>query len=220
MANWRLAKSLETLRNQLNAMFPNRSKVSDGTVGDLRHSKRKSDHNPNSAGVVTAFDVTFDTNPNDGIGVDCRKLAQVLLNAKDKRIKYLIFEGQITVQNGYGIIAGWKKYTGTNPHRQHMHISVSSNPKLYDDAKEWNLTGLSSVSPSANPTAPNPTEKPNNSSGVSTPIDAPVFHLVKSGDTIWGISRKYGISELQLKRLNNINTKSSLIKIGQRLRVK
>lgn len=31
---WRLAKSLVTLREQVNALSPNRSRVSDGTIGD------------------------------------------------------------------------------------------------------------------------------------------------------------------------------------------
>ena len=57
---WRLARSLDTFGMQMDALWPNRSKVSDGTIGDTAHSHRKSDHNPNSAGVVTARDVTHD----------------------------------------------------------------------------------------------------------------------------------------------------------------
>ena len=43
---WRLARSLETLRAQINRIAPNRSKVSDGTIGDAKHASRSSDHNP------------------------------------------------------------------------------------------------------------------------------------------------------------------------------
>src|SRR6187431_1563394 len=50
--SWRLAKALEELRGEVNAKWPNRDKSSDGSVGDLSHQARKSDPNPNSAGVV------------------------------------------------------------------------------------------------------------------------------------------------------------------------
>lgn len=133
MSKWRLAKSLITLREQLNKAFPDRSKVSDGSVGDLRHSKTTSDHNPNSANVVTAIDVTNDTDAGDLGG---QMLVDALYRSRDPRIKYLIFNKQITIQP-FG--SGWKAYKGVNPHQHHVHISVSSDPKLYDDAKEWTL---------------------------------------------------------------------------------
>src|SRR4051794_9209283 len=57
---FRLAKALETLRSQVNAAHPTRRKASDGWIGDTAHSARKSDHNPNSAGVVCALDMTHD----------------------------------------------------------------------------------------------------------------------------------------------------------------
>lgn len=43
-------------------------------------------------------------------------------------------------------------------------------------------------------------------------------HVVKSGDTLGAISRKYGVSVKELKRMNNL--KSDLIRIGQVLKVK
>lgn len=131
--NWRAANSITTLRKQLNALFPERSKASDGLIGDQAHSKRKSDHNPTPAGIVCAFDVTHD--PKNG--VDCHKLAKALQDSGDKRIKYLIWTGRITrIDN----VRQWKTYTGANPHNHHLHLSVSSNPKLYDDAAQWNLS--------------------------------------------------------------------------------
>ncbi len=42
--SWRLAKSLVSLRNELNTAYGGRSKVSDGSIGDLAHSSRVSDH--------------------------------------------------------------------------------------------------------------------------------------------------------------------------------
>ncbi|HLL74829.1 MAG TPA: hypothetical protein VK421_06155 [Pyrinomonadaceae bacterium] len=139
---WQLAKSLETLRKQINDAFPNRSKASDGTVGDLRHQASASDHNPNPAGVVTAMDITHDP----AKGVDCHKLAAALQASKDTRIKYLIFDGRITQK---GNPQAWKKYTGKNAHKQHLHVSVNSDPSLYDYAAPWKLDGLIPAKPAA-----------------------------------------------------------------------
>lgn len=130
-----IAKSLEKLQAQLNAQFPNRSKVSDGAWGDPAHRKRKSDHNPNAQGYVTARDFTFDTDPTDGVGIDCHWLAKVLLDSKDPRIKYIIWNGRITTPDK----SGWKTYSGINPHKHHLHLSVSANPSLYNDDSNWDL---------------------------------------------------------------------------------
>lgn len=136
MKNWRLAKSLETLRAQLNEQFPLRSKVSDGSVGDLGHSQRKSDHNPNSRGVVTAIDVTNDPARD---GLSGQKLADALYRSRDPRIKYLIFNRRITTLP-FG--TGWKPYKGANAHAHHVHISVHSAAAFYDSDGKWNLGGL------------------------------------------------------------------------------
>lgn len=133
MSKWRLAESLKQLRVQLNAEFPNRDKKSDGSVGDLKHQARKSDHNPNSAGVVTAIDITHDPK-----ALDCNRLADVLFESKDPRIKYLIWNRKITTPDK----KSWKKYTGANAHAHHLHVSVSSDFKLYDSKKDWDLDGL------------------------------------------------------------------------------
>jgi hypothetical protein len=128
---WRLAKSLATLRAQIDKRWPHRDRKSDGTIGDTRHQAKgtKSDHNPNKAGVVTAFDVTRDAKH----GPDLKKLIPLLL--KDKRTKYLIHDRHIyapAIQGGKA-----RPYTGKNAHKQHLHISVSSNPDMYDRTFPW-----------------------------------------------------------------------------------
>ncbi len=131
---WRLAESLKKLREQINAAYPNRDKSSDGSIGDTSHSARKSDHNPNAAGVVCAIDIDEDLTPTNTVaGI----VAQLQIS-KDPRIKYIIYEGRITVK---GDITRWKPYTGVNPHRHHAHISVNSDPRLADDRREWAIAG-------------------------------------------------------------------------------
>lgn len=132
---WRTAKSIDVFRLQVNEEAPNRSKTSDGTVGDLAHSNRKSDHNPNANGVVTAIDITHDPKG----GMDCHKLAYALTQSGDPRIKYIIWHGRITEK---GNIRKWKPYQGPNPHNHHLHLSVSSDPKLYDRVDSWDLSWL------------------------------------------------------------------------------
>ncbi len=130
--SWRVAKSLLQLRIQVNEAFPARDKSSDGTIGDRAHERNRSDHNPNTAGVVTAMDIDRDFND----GHDGRELVSALCASKDPRVKYIIFERQITVP---GDITRWKPYHGKNAHNHHIHISVSTTAKLYDDASAWKL---------------------------------------------------------------------------------
>lgn len=125
-------------------MFPSRSKVSDGGIGDAAHqANSSSDHNPHvrdSKGgrVVTARDFTFDNNPSDGVGVDCHWLAAALVASRDPRIKYIIWNGRIisSKQQPWQ----WRSYHGKNPHKHHLHLSVMAGEKLFDDVSEWDLT--------------------------------------------------------------------------------
>lgn len=126
---WRLAKSLETLREQINRQWPNRSKVSDGTKGDPAHAARKSDHNPNAAGVVCALDITHD--PVDG--PDARVLAERIRVSRDPRIKYIISARRIASPDRDG--GHWRPYDGANAHTQHVHFSVKAD--VADDDRPW-----------------------------------------------------------------------------------
>lgn len=132
---WRVAKSLATLRDQINAMAPNRSKASDGTVGNLAHQKTKSEHNPNAAGVVRAMDITHDP----AHGFDSWKFADMLRLRNDPRVYYIISNGRIaapTIQNN-----AWRKYNGANKHDHHVHISVVASASGYDDPRPWDIGG-------------------------------------------------------------------------------
>lgn len=142
---WRLARSLETLRDQVNNMWPGRDKTSDGTIGDARHRAEISDHNPNAAGVVTAEDIDADLSGTDNVGI----LAAALVASRDPRIKYIIWNRQMVRSYAAHGLAPWQwgPYNGVNAHKHHMHVSVSADPKLYDDTRPWNLDRQAPLAP-------------------------------------------------------------------------
>lgn len=172
---YRLAKSLETLRSQINTLFPHRSRVSDGWIGNAEHASRESDHNPwvkdsKGVGVVTAIDITLDKDPTDGEGVDCSKLAAILLKNRDPRIKYIIWNRQIcsSKQTPWK----WRPYTGKNAHQHHLHISVDASERLFDDARRWDLTGLDKSATNKFPIASSEVATSNTSATVIPSVPA------------------------------------------------
>ena len=133
---WRLAKRLETLRAQINAHWPKRSKISDGTIGDAAHATRSSDHNPyikdaSGQGVVRAFDITRDP----ANGPDLTKLIPLFL--ADKRTRYVIYDKKIYNPSING--GAPRPYTGTNAHQKHLHISVGEAAVHYDSPLQWQI---------------------------------------------------------------------------------
>jgi len=124
----RRAYALATLLEQVNTLYPNRNKGSDGWLGDAAHQKTKSEHNPNTKGVVTAQDFTHD--PANGVhGGD---LAEWFND--DSRTWYVIWNRKIWDVK-------WIPYWGKNPHDRHVHISVRQNAGNYDNNSKWKLGG-------------------------------------------------------------------------------
>lgn len=145
---WRLAHTLEHLREQVNAKWPNRSKDSDGSIGDARHqAESSSDHNPHipdppGPHVVSAIDITHDP----AHGFNSYSFADELLAKQDHRLKYVISNRRIG-SGPAGPSAGiWRPYHGVNPHDHHVHISVMAQKVLYDDTKDWSVDGVPSHS--------------------------------------------------------------------------
>ena len=98
---------------QATKISPRRSKVSDGLLPSKEHQLQNpnSDHN-----TGLAVDLTHDPARN----IDCHEIYEQL--KKDKRVKYLIFKGQIWIPG-----RGDKPYTGSNPHNKHLHVSIKDN---------------------------------------------------------------------------------------------
>ena len=121
-----LCKAGQQLREQFDDTFPDRDRSSDGWIGDTRHSARPSDHNPDAkTGVVRAIDVDRDVSGSTKPDLMPDIADQIRLAAKagDKRIAYVIFEGRIASSRmGWR----WRKYSGSNPHNKHCHISFTT----------------------------------------------------------------------------------------------
>jgi hypothetical protein len=136
---WRVAQSLEVLRDQINAAYPLRSRASDGTIGDAAHQASVSDHNPDRYGVVRALDITHD--PAHGCDID--QLSDALCASRDERISYLIANRLITGPN-YGW--AWCAYDGDDPHTNHLHLSVVGDWRA-DDTRAWAIGASGATTP-------------------------------------------------------------------------
>jgi hypothetical protein len=130
--SWRLAGSLVVLRSQINKLYPARIKVSDGTIGDARHQDIVSDHNPDTSGVVRALDITHDPEH----GCDIAGLFVRLAIGHDPRIKYVIANRRIVSSTTQPWVI--RDYAGSDPHTNHIHISVVSDA-IADDERRWDL---------------------------------------------------------------------------------
>jgi hypothetical protein len=109
---------------QATAIKPTRNKLSDGLLPSAAHLKASptSDHN-----TGYAVDLTHD--PKNGI--DCVEIFEKL--KEDARVKYLIFQGKIWSKEKAK--EGNRKYTGSNQHNKHLHISIKDN--CGNDTSPW-----------------------------------------------------------------------------------
>ena len=136
MKPW-LCKAGVQLRNQIDDCYAQRDRSSDGWIGDSKHTGTKSHHNPDLANnsVVRALDIDSDLSSHKSESIyladQIRKYAK---REKAKRIAYVIHNGKIASP-----ILGWKwrKYTGSNPHKSHIHVSFT--PKGDNDGSFFEI---------------------------------------------------------------------------------
>ena len=121
-----LSKAAVQLREQIDDSFADRSRKSDGWIGNEKHQNTKSDHNPlPDTGEVCAIDV--DAKLCDQPEMSIYLAEQIRVAAKtDKRISYIIHVGKIASAKSF-----WRfvKYRGINSHHRHIHISFKPNQK-------------------------------------------------------------------------------------------
>jgi len=127
----KLCKAGIQLREQVDDMYMDRDRKSDGWLGDTRHSVRKSDHNPDKKGIVRALDIDADLGAHKEEAYALVEKIRKCAKRGDKRIKYIIYDGKIMSP-----IMNWKrrKYRGANPHRSHFHVSFTT---LGDKDGSW-----------------------------------------------------------------------------------
>lgn len=154
-AGWILVPCLVKLRDEFNDLAPHRDKASDGSIGDVAHEERESDHNRDETGNVPikdadkvqevhAIDVDTDLRVPD---LDMERCVQFTLNrcrtGKENRLRYIIYNRRI-----WSASNGWRqqKYTGANPHDKHAHFSSSYNTAREADQSTWHLEDLMALS--------------------------------------------------------------------------
>ncbi|MEO1544470.1 MAG: hypothetical protein AAFR75_10695, partial [Pseudomonadota bacterium] len=138
---WRPAAALTKLKEQIDVLYPGRSKASDGFIGDSAHCPGASDHCPNidlnGVGIVAAFDCTHDP----ANGCDLHVITNAIIKSRDARIKYIIFDSRIC--SSYEVDGHqeweWRPYSGSNPHDRHAHFSVLSDVSKFDDVTAWQV---------------------------------------------------------------------------------
>ena len=127
-----LCKAGQQLREQLDDSYPDRDRKSDGWIADARHlAGGTSDHIPDRAAknVVRGLDLDRDLSGKSKPDLMPYLADQIRLYAKsgDLRVKYLIFDGRIASSKRRW---AWRKYTGSNSHKSHLHISFTSKGDL------------------------------------------------------------------------------------------
>ena len=115
--------ALAVLR-QATALQPKRKKASDGLLPSSAHIKQSPDSDHNTGYAV---DLTHD--PKNGI--DCAVIFEKF--KEDPRVKYLIFNGKIWSKEKSKL--GNRRYTGSNPHNKHLHVSIEST--MGADTSPW-----------------------------------------------------------------------------------
>jgi hypothetical protein len=106
---------------QATALFPKRKKASDGLLPSAAHQVASPDSDHNTG---LAVDLTHDPVG----GVDCKDIYNRL--KEDNRVSYLIFDSRIWSKQ-----KGDRKYTGSNKHIKHLHISIKD--ECGNDASPW-----------------------------------------------------------------------------------
>jgi hypothetical protein len=132
--SWKLAAAAVTLRDQVNKRYPRRDKASDGTKGDDRHARRRSDHNPDKTGYVMALDIDEDFGAPGTSRVFADQLVEYMRTSGDRRIKNIVYEGRVA-SGTYPDVKGrrptwwvWRSAPRLG-HHHHIHISFAEPAK-------------------------------------------------------------------------------------------
>lgn len=186
------AGMLLSLRDELNAVMPNRFTGTDGFITGYGQYGRSS-HNPNNHGHVMAFDIST---PADGQNITehmGRSLADHLRTKVNENFKYLIHD--MSAGAPAGKIAGdfsnweWRIYGG-DAHSNHIHISLTNDylwgddcglsPEIYNRRVNWGIAGwyAAYTGKAAAKPAPAPAPAPTPPAPAPAPSFGPVNRTV------------------------------------------
>lgn len=138
-------RSLDVLRDEIDAVAPNRSKASDGSIGDPDHQTRVSAHNPEDTedssdgndpdNQVDARDFTHDP----ANGADMHQVTEIIRRRRDRRIRLVIFYKRIFSSYATATRKAWEwgPYSGENDHTKHAHVETNDN--YNDTLNAWGV---------------------------------------------------------------------------------
>lgn len=149
MASWSLVPCLRALRDEFNDLAPGRDKRSDGSVGDLAHQDRPSDHNPDETGE-TPYEDADSTNEVHAVDIDMsgpwppgmsfdlavKEVVDRHRRGLDDRLQNVIWNGRIASRT-WGWT--WREYTGSNGHHEHGHFSARYTSRQEADTSPWGV---------------------------------------------------------------------------------
>lgn len=145
---WRVAKSLDRLKAQIEVYAPRANPPATstnawGAIADDEHSS-SSDHYPHFYGALgaTAVVCARDFPHAPALGLDGHVVTEALRMSRDPRVGYIICDRRITGPN-HGWL--WEHYSGDDPHDTHFHVSTV-HTGLADDTRVWTLPGSGTVS--------------------------------------------------------------------------
>jgi len=120
-----------------------------------------------------------------------------LLAKQDSRLKYVISNRRIGSGPAGPEPGVWRKYSGSNAHDHHCHISVVSDKARFDSVSPWNIDGApTAVNP--NFVSPPPTVKPG-STGADVQRLQTLLGCKPTGQYLPGSETEYALRLFQVR---------------------
>lgn len=125
--SWYKDRGLAVLDRQMRDKYPG---ITIYGIGDPAHQARHSDHNPEADGSVDASDYMLGKSFTHA---QAEWFFNWMIAVKDPRVSYIIWNRKIVYGGDWRV----QKYTLSNPHTDHVHLSV--NDKHENDTREWKM---------------------------------------------------------------------------------
>lgn len=146
---WLLVACLVTLRDEFDALAPDRDRSADGSIGDLAHRQEVSDHNPDETGKTPYEDadgvnevhaIDIDSTGPWPAGRDLDSRVEIIRrrhqSGRDDRLQNIIWRARIASRS-WGWT--WHPYTGPSRHFDHAHFSARYTAGQESDTSPWGV---------------------------------------------------------------------------------